>query len=81
MIAVRRSLATAALILIATACTGSSVTVPPSPTGAGAVPTSVAATPSTTEPAAQPDTLRIVAAVRRLVPGPWLVPGGGLEVP
>ena len=59
MIAVRRSLATALLLLIATACTGTSVAVPSSPTGSGAVPTSADATPSVTVPAARPDTLRI----------------------
>ena len=81
MISVRRSLATAALLLIATACTGSSVTVPPSPTGSGAVPTSIGATPSATEPAARPDTVRIVPPPD----GSFLVRGAypevGLEVP
>jgi stage II sporulation protein D len=59
VIAVRRSLATALFLLIATACTGSSVAVPPSPTDTGTVPPSIGATPSATQPPSRPDTLRI----------------------
>jgi len=73
--AARRSHATALLLLIATACTGSSGAVRPAPAGSGAVTTSADATPAT-EPSAQPDTLRIAPPTD----GSFLVRGAYPEV-